>query len=1112
MKNKFRQVLGILLLCLFGSFLISCSIFDTNSEPQTYKVEFYNEGIKLREDFFEEGINIVYKGQQPSKPASDYYSYEFKGWIDEDGYIYEKLPKASHDYIFSAHYKEVLKENPDATYQTITFKNGDVVLEEIQYQTNVKVNGLTNLPAKQPTIDETFNFVGWSDGENTYTNNDLPNATKDVVYQAVFESDVRLYDVVFTINNTIKTLKLAYGSKIDDVDNSFVEDLYDSYEELFVGWSSKENQTETEEIIVSGDLCVYAVFKQFYNVVFVDENNAELYSERVAEGDNPIYNALYPSKEDTKEYEYEFKGWRYKTAVYNPTDKLPKVTSDVVFIAIYRETRKTYQVNFIFEGIETKSTYYYGETAVFEGSTSIEPTNTTYYEFLGWSMESNGEIISDFTVTDNHVYYPVIKETVRKYEIKFVVDNEEEVIFAEYESLVTPSIITLKNRTLDKVYSFKGWKSLEDEEIYTEIPVVLGNMTFEAVYEETIRKYEVVFNYVDQDGNPFMVNGITVKTYIIEYGHSFNRLNSKIEAVSGYVTDTYWFDFDVTEHHIKNLIELEQITKTVKYCKADIWDGSVATEFASGTGTKDDPYQISTGAELAYLSSISNKVDYGSGMYFVLTNNIDLNGISWTPICYAGGGTTSWKYFGGNFDGNGKVIAGLSFNQTTKYGAGLFTGIKGSVKDLTIQGSINALHRAGALCYYLNGGSAENIVSYTDVTTTGNSSGCYTGGIFGSFTNAKVSNCINYGDVTAAYSNVGGVSGNSSGGSTVTDCYNYGEVTGASSTGGVLGIANKVVATNIYNYGNVNGGTEFVGGIVGNAYSAGNALSYLYNYGDVNATKSVGGIVGKNTQKLNHAYNYGNITGETNVGGVLGYADGGSNVLDVLENYGEVKGTSYVAGVIGYVKTTKTVTNLTNYGDITATDHVGGVVGTLQAAKLVGGVNNGDVVATGTTGDVIAGGVVGNAFDAACEVLSCVNYGNVTSKNHAGGVVGWLTQKLENCENYGTVKSSYRAGGIVGTSVGGDIYSSKNYGLISCLDTDSTTQKEYGGILGGNTTSGTVNNCINYGEIIGNYSVGFISGYVGKGSTVIECTNEGKITTTLKSTSYIGGLIGQDNN
>ena len=34
----------------------------------------------------------------------------------------------------------------------------------------------------------------------------------------------------------------------------------------------------------------------------------------------------------------------------------------------------------------------------------------------------------------------------------------------------------------------------------------------------------------------------------------------------------------------------------------EIWDGSVASAFAGGSGTESDPYLISNGAELAYLA------------------------------------------------------------------------------------------------------------------------------------------------------------------------------------------------------------------------------------------------------------------------------------------------------------------------------------------------------------------------------------------------------------------------------------------------------------------------------------------------------------------------------
>ena len=60
----------------------------------------------------------------------------------------------------------------------------------------------------------------------------------------------------------------------------------------------------------------------------------------------------------------------------------------------------------------------------------------------------------------------------------------------------------------------------------------------------------------------------------------------------------------------------------------DLWDGSVATSFSSGTGSSDDPYVISTGSELAYLASqVNNQVNYAN-TYFILNNDIDLYGNS----------------------------------------------------------------------------------------------------------------------------------------------------------------------------------------------------------------------------------------------------------------------------------------------------------------------------------------------------------------------------------------------------------------------------------------------------------------------------------------------------
>ena len=110
-----------------------------------------------------------------------------------------------------------------------------------------------------------------------------------------------------------------------------------------------------------------------------------------------------------------------------------------------------------------------------------------------------------------------------------------------------------------------------------------------------------------------------------------------------------------------------------------IWGGKedVAEGFAGGSGTKADPYQISNGAELAYLltyiqSDTDNSAPKTTGKYYALTADIYLNDVSdpdWQTK-----NPNSWytftNRFGGSLNGNGHTVYGLYVNNPDGY-AGL---------------------------------------------------------------------------------------------------------------------------------------------------------------------------------------------------------------------------------------------------------------------------------------------------------------------------------------------------------------------------------------------------------------------------------------------------------
>ena len=123
-------------------------------------------------------------------------------------------------------------------------------------------------------------------------------------------------------------------------------------------------------------------------------------------------------------------------------------------------------------------------------------------------------------------------------------------------------------------------------------------------------------------------------------------------------------------------------TETKVYGEGDL----IATDYAGGSGTKDDPWLISNDLELAKLAhdvTTGNTKLMFAGKYFKLTKDIDLSKGKWMPI-----GT--WKcnkdnndrYFAGKFDGDGHTISNMQIEWVNATGSeaswGLFNRLYGT--------------------------------------------------------------------------------------------------------------------------------------------------------------------------------------------------------------------------------------------------------------------------------------------------------------------------------------------------------------------------------------------------------------------------------------------------
>lgn len=388
------------------------------------------------------------------------------------------------------------------------------------------------------------------------------------------------------------------------------------------------------------------------------------------------------------------------------------------------------------------------------------------------------------------------------------------------------------------------------------------------------------------------------------------------------------------------------------------WDGKTATQ-PEGSGTKEDPYLIADAANLLWLQKQIPRGDTVNdqhadvlagkytakfaGMYFLQTQDIDLNGKNFASIGYYFANAKRMGAFGGTYDGqgfairNGKITSqntghGLNVN----WGHGLFGMIHGAtIKNIVLDnvqveghGVTGAIvGRAAATADDKEKGETLNIIEncvvnanctvtakYPTSVDTAKLSADYdqasrAGGIVGMAYGTTVRYCVNHAaiNVPGNWVMTGGIVGSAGYNTTVEYCVNTGKITYDLATyqnkaecavGGIVGFISP------YSAGVVD--KTLVGNtVIRNCYNSG---IFYFNMGENVVGKALywGGILGganslsKATNKIENCYNLhalrkgengiaANVTGHNyRFGGLLGsyWIDKGADVgvLEVLNS------------------------------------------------------------------------------------------------------------------------------------------------------------------------------------------------------------------------------------
>lgn len=335
--------------------------------------------------------------------------------------------------------------------------------------------------------------------------------------------------------------------------------------------------------------------------------------------------------------------------------------------------------------------------------------------------------------------------------------------------------------------------------------------------------------------------------------------------------------------------------------------GPVATSFASGDGSADNPYIIADASHLRFLSDECARGKTFRGDHLLVIKDIvinsdlivsgQLNSSSQKELWYPING------FQGTFDGGNHVISGLYADSSELQelfseevnGIGLFGVSAGLIKNVRVEDSYFSSLTGSSVGGIIGEHKREQESTVEHAIINCHFSGIIdggfrykTGGIAGANDVGKAIDCSFSGIITGAMGGGSGIVGRAASGGTIINCVNYGKISGYYCCG-ILGqgINGRVTISNCINAGEIH---------YYNPVSANEGLVYL-----------VGIFIGGANATLNNNINYGVISGpEDRIGAIFGttfdhsYTINGENYyletsakLKSINNAGSIKlGTS----------------------------------------------------------------------------------------------------------------------------------------------------------------------------------------------------------------------------
>ncbi len=373
---------------------------------------------------------------------------------------------------------------------TITWKNWDgneilfvdpedptiVIPYSVTYGTMAEFLGTS--PTREPDIDYTYDFTGWSP--------ELAPVTSDVTYTATYEKKERKYTITFLQEGGVEIERQFLPHNAIPV----CENMPTKVGHTLV-WNPAISPVITDQEYTATWL---EELPDKWKVSFVNNAGYLLQEGDVLTTDHPVYSGTTPKKENADHSEYSsneyictFNGWSAVidgvTQTFAPGAELPCPTAPTTYTAVYTQENKTYTITFNNENGELIESheYKYGETPVCYDIPTKDNTAQYSYSFA-WTPQIE-------TVRETKTYTATFTPVENMYTVTLLSNPSEACTFTGAGIYKYNADVAISQTPKDG-YTFQKWTNAIGDDV-SELPTkvtedinLVANFLFEGTGHE----------------------------------------------------------------------------------------------------------------------------------------------------------------------------------------------------------------------------------------------------------------------------------------------------------------------------------------------------------------------------------------------------------------------------------------------------------------------------------------------------------------------------------------------------------------------------------------------------------------------------------------------------